>query len=136
MRPLQNLMLRRDAHRKKEFKEWVGKKKSRVKKYDDALDKINYAVKERAGALTIYTTLAESVGRIEIMSIASMVNSFYTTPFATDKEREQYLNMLDRRVAAFYKDYSLPTDRKIAKAMMKIAKERLRRIISLLSTRR
>ncbi len=115
----------RRAQEEKEFKEWVGKKKSRVKKYDDALDKINYAVKERAEALTIYTTLAESVGRIEIMSIASMVNSFYTTPFATDKEREQYLNMLDRRVAAFYKDYSLPTDRKIAKAMMKIAKERL-----------
>ena len=115
----------RRAQEEKEFKEWVGKKKSRVKKYDDALDKINYAVKEKAEALTIYTTLAESVGRIEIMSIASMVNSFYTTPFATDKEREQYLNMLDRRVAAFYKDYSLPTDRKIAKAMMKIAKERL-----------
>ena len=115
----------RRAQEEKEFKEWVGKKKSRVKKYDDALDKISYAVKERTEALTIYTTLAESVGRIEIMSIASMVNSFYTTPFATDKEREQYLNVLDRRVAAFYKDYSLPTDRKIAKAMMKIAKERL-----------
>jgi len=115
----------RRAQEEIEFMEWVGKKKSRIKKYGDALDKINYAVKDRAEALTIYTTLAESVGRIEIMSIASMVNTLYTTPFATDKEKEQYTDMIERRVASFYKDYSLPTDRKIAKAMIKIAKERL-----------
>jgi hypothetical protein len=115
----------RRAKEEAEFKDWVGKKKSRIKKYGDALDKINYAVKDRAEALTIYTTLAESVGRIEIMSIASMVNSFFTTPFATDQEKEQYSNMLDRRIAAFYKDYSLLTDRKISKAMINIAKERL-----------
>ena len=115
----------RRAQEEIEFMEWVGKKKSRIKKYGDALDKINYAVKDRAEALTIYTTLAESVGRIEIMSTASMVNTLYTTPFATDKEKEQYTDMIERRVASFYKDYSLPTDRKIAKAMIKIAKERL-----------
>jgi hypothetical protein len=115
----------RRAKEEAEFTEWVGKKKSRIKKYGDALDKINYAVKDRAEALIIYTTLAESVGRIEIMSIASMVNSLYTTPFATDQEKEEYGNMLDRRITSFYKDYSLSTDRKISKAMIKIAKERL-----------
>ncbi len=115
----------RRAKEEVEFKEWVGKKRSRTKKYGNALDKINYAVKERAEALTIYTTLAESVGRIEIMSIASAVNTFYNTVFTTDREQEQYSDMINSRIASFYKNYSEPTDRKITKAMIKIAKERL-----------
>lgn len=115
----------RRAKEEAEFKEWVGQKRSRTKKYGDALDKINHAVKERAEALTIYTTLAESVGRIEIMSIASAVNTFYNTVFTTDQEQERYSDMINGRIASFYKNYSEPTDRKITKAMIKIAKERL-----------
>lgn len=86
------------------FTAWVNADPARVAKYGKALEKINTAVKNRANATYNLRYLNETLNSIELLSLANP--------------------RMGSRYEAFYKDYSLPTDKKIAKAVLKIYKEK------------
>ncbi len=101
----------RRAQEEEKFTEWVNQDPKRIKKYGTALNKINTAVENRATAYAQLLRTSESVGRIELSTIASRV-----LRLLKDKEKNQ--QKLDATINAFYKDYSVSTDRKVAKAMI------------------
>lgn len=98
-----NVVARRTADEAK-FMQWVNANPDRVAKYGKALDKINNAVKERAEAAYNFRYLSETLNSIELLRL--------TNP------------RMAANAAGFFKDYSLPTDKKLAKAVIKIYKEK------------
>lgn len=98
-------VIERRAAEEAEFMKWVNENPDRVAKYGKALDKINNTVKERAEYMYANRYLSETLGSIEIAS-------------ASNPRRAP-------RMAAFFKDYSMPTDVKLAKEMIKIYKEKV-----------
>ena len=117
----------RRADEEVRFTEWVNKGgKKRIEKYGDALQKINSAVDGRKDALNKYIYLSESVYRIELSGIASLADYIEKSFDKENAENAQKnKNIVERSIARFYKDYSLSTDRKVAKAMIKLYKERI-----------
>ena len=92
-----------------EFTDWVNAKESRKAAYGKALEKINTAVAQMADANYVYRYFLETINQIELIKIASMAN--YGAP--------------DERLEAFFKDYSMSTDKKVAKRMIEIYKEKV-----------
>ena len=101
----------RRAEEEAKFTEWVNQSPKRIEKYGQALQKINEAVADRADAYALLLRTSESVGRIELTSVASRVLRVLASG---DQSR------LEGVLDAFYKDYSVSTDRKVAKAMIKV----------------
>lgn len=101
----------RRADEEKAFEEWVSKKKSRGEKYGDALSKINGAVASRAETYHNLHWFAETVANIELLSAVMMAERFAGT------------GQLRPRMESFYKDYSMPTDIKSTKAMLRLYRE-------------
>ncbi len=98
-------VIERRAAEEAEFMKWVNENPDRIAKYGKALDKINNTVKERAEYAYAYRYLSETLLSIEIVSAANPRRA--------------------ARMEAFYKDYSMPTDVKLAKAMIKIYKNKV-----------
>ena len=90
-----------------EFTEWVNAKESRKEAYGSALDKINSAVEQLAEANYVYRYFIETINQIELLQMASMAN----------------YGASDEAIEAFFKDYSMATDKKAAKRMIEIYKE-------------
>ena len=99
-----NIISRR-AEEEKEFNAWVNSNKKRAKKYGTVVDEINNVVKSRAEAMYVYKYVNEALSAVELVKATTM------------KHPEQ--------VDAFYKDYSVDTDRKLAKRMYQIYKEKV-----------
>lgn len=99
----------RRAEEEAKFTEWVNQSPKRVAKYGKALEKINTAVEGRAEAYGLILRATESIGRIELSGVASRVLRV--------KDNQERLNAT---IESFYKDYSASTDRKVAKAMIKV----------------
>ncbi len=87
------------------FMDWVKQDPERVEKYGEALNKINTAVKNRANATYNLRYISETLNSIELPRMSSR-------RYASNPE-------------SFYKDYSMPTDKKLAKAMLKIYREKV-----------
>ena len=98
----------RRAEEEAKFTAWVNQNPKRVEKYGKALEKVNTAVEGRAEAYAFLLRTSESVGRIELSSVASRVVR------ALDGKKAPVEPLLE----SFYKDYSVSTDRKVAKAMI------------------
>ncbi len=98
-----DIIARRAADEAK-FNNWVNENPERVAKYGKALEKINTAVKNRAKATYNYRYLSETIGGIEIANATS----------------PRYAKMIEY----FFKNYSPSTDKKLAKAMLRIYKEK------------
>ena len=94
------------------FTEWVNKKPARQKKYGTALSDIKESVAKRADALRVMLYLRETLGNIELCNVASSAD-------ALGKDDPTLGPSLDR----FYKDYSVSTDRKVAKRMIEIYRD-------------
>ena len=108
------------------FRNWIAAKPGRNKKYAGVLDEI-YALTEQltAGEVNL-TYLTESLGRVEIASIANNVaNRLRNYDTADEATRKEMLETVDALMDSFYKDYNMPTDVKVAKEMIKVAKEKL-----------
>lgn len=94
------------------FTEWVNADKDRAKKYGKVIEEQAKAIKVMGELNTVLTYLSESINTIEIAGIAGRVNQ-------TAGNAGQV-----RKVAgSFYKDYSMPTDRKVAVEMIKLYRE-------------
>ena len=100
-----NIVERRAAE-EKAFNEWVAADPKRVEKYGTAVETINSTIKERAEYAYVYRYLSETLSAIELIKAPQRAQRGGTRQ-------------------AFYKDYSASTDRKLAKRMIAIYKEKV-----------
>jgi len=112
---------RRQAE-EKTFTEWVAANPSRVEKYGKALTDVKSAIEGRAKLQFTLKYYMEALGSIELTSAAMR--------FAPKPERESSEGRGGRpnfqsNPADFYKDYNVATDIKVAKAMIKLFKEKV-----------
>ena len=98
-------VVERRAAEEKAFNEWVAEDPKRVEKYGTAVETINNAIKERAEVAYVYRYISESLSSIELIK-------------APVSAKRGGMN-------AFFKDYSVDTDRKLAKKMIAIYKEKV-----------
>lgn len=98
-------VVERRAAEEKAFNEWVAADPKRVEKYGSAVETINNAIKERAEYAYVYRYISESISNIELVRAPLMAKR--------------------GGMAAFFKDYSVSTDRKLAKKMIAIYREKV-----------
>jgi hypothetical protein len=98
-------VVERRAAEEKAFNEWVAADPKRVEKYGNAVETINNAIKERAEVAYVYRYISESLSSIELIK----------APLSAKRGG----------MDAFFKDYSVDTDRKLAKKMIAIYKEKV-----------
>lgn len=106
-----------------DFMKWVNSDPERVKKYGEALTLINEGVAGRKDYLHVVQYIGESLtGGAELISIAGLFAQQLVIPLSSgdNGEIDKTVSMLKNRADYFYKNYSAPTDRKVAKAMFKI----------------
>lgn len=116
----------RRADQEKAFTNWIGNDKKRLAKYGDALDNINTAVKLRAEPMYELYCLQESLGNIELTAIASHYAGVAQALKTGDTKRANIiLDKLRPKVESFFENYSVSTDRKVAKALIKVYKEKM-----------
>ena len=101
------------------FSEWVNSNKKRAAKYGDCLATIKDATEKLTGPYSVFTTLSESVARIELASFAMKCNSALTDT------TETAISDAITPIRDLYKDYSEPTDRKVAKALIKFYRDNI-----------
>lgn len=99
-------VVERRAAEEKAFNEWVAADPKRVEKYGNAVETINNAIKERAEYAYVTRYLNESLSSIELVRAPMMAKR-------------------PGGLKAFFKDYSVDTDRKLAKKMIAIYKEKV-----------
>ncbi len=99
-------VIERRAAEEKAFNEWVAADPKRVEKYGNAVETINNAVKARAEYAIVNKYLSESVSNIELVRAPMMAKR-------------------PGGLKSFFKDYSVDTDRKLAKKMIAIYKEKV-----------
>lgn len=111
----------------KNFKSWANATAENKSKYGKALPLIEEAVSQRAKSVEASQYLAECfLTATEILSNALQFRGLDMV-FA-DKSNPKYdavLNNVKSSVDKLYKDYNMPTDRKVAKAMFGIIMERV-----------
>lgn len=113
----------RRAAEEKVFSQWVAADPKRVEKYGEALNDIKSAIEGRAGLQATLRYYTEALMPIELTSAALR--------FAPRSDDDQAEGRGGRRgfrqnPADFYKDYSMATDMKVAKAMFKLFREKVK----------
>ncbi len=101
------------------FREWVGADAVRMEKYGDALDEIAAAVNGASEASLFSTLLLETVYRCEISEGAASAFAAYLSTMKETSDSTLALGAALDELYGFYKDYSLPTDRKITEALLR-----------------
>jgi len=107
----------------KAFTQWVSGNSKRMQKYGTALQNIEKAVNEGRTANHAYTTAFESIYRIELSSMAATMKNAFNKALKEGKDTTGALNQAYESLVPIYKDYSEPTDRKVAKAMLKFYRD-------------
>ena len=107
------------------FMDWVGsdKKGIRQEKYGTALEDLARIVTERKDANLAFTTISESIYKIELTTFATSLWSAATNELESGRDSLTALRNAFRKVAVNYPDYSMETDRKVAKAMLEYYSE-------------
>jgi len=117
----------RRAQEEKSFTEWVNKDKKRVEKYGKALEGINTAVAARAETLYLLRYLQEALGNIELTAVANHYAPVADAFAKGDKDAAvKAAKALEARIVNFFVNYSEPTDRKVAKALIKVYKDKVK----------
>ncbi len=97
-----------------DYEEWVASSKKRSARYEGVLDSIGVISATLNEPYLKYILLSESVARIEIVTFAGRI------PVGADSAAvAKGLGILE----GMYKDYSVETDRKVAKAMLKFYRD-------------
>ncbi|MBE6215300.1 MAG: S46 family peptidase [Bacteroidales bacterium] len=104
-----------------EFRKWVSadRKGKRQAKYDGILDSLSIAIENGREANLAFTKAFESVYKIELTSFAKTLERQCARRVRAGKDTLTALNMAFEVLKGQYADYSVNTDRKVAKAMMK-----------------
>ncbi len=118
----------RRIEEEKAFTEWVNADPARVEKYGKALEQIKKAVEMRKDPQYTYLYLNETLANIEISSIAAQYKDVAASLEKGNKEEAIKLaQQLDGRVRNFFVNYNAPTDKKVAIAMLKVYKEKVKK---------
>lgn len=117
----------RRAEEEKAFTEWVNAGgQERIDRYGSALKNIDEAVAGRKADNLLLTYIRESVGSIELVNAAAYGNMVKKAFEIKDQEeKDARLASLKAGLENFYKDYSMPTDKKVAMAMISLLKENI-----------
>jgi hypothetical protein len=115
-------VLERRAAEEKTFTEWVLANPARVEKYGQALTDVKSAIEGRAKLQFTLKYYMEALGSIELTSAAMR---FAPKPEGESKEGRGGRPNFQSNPADFYKDYNVATDIKVAKAMIKLFKEKV-----------
>ncbi len=100
--------------REEAFAEWVNADKDRIKKYGKAVEDQAKAIDSGRATASELLYLSETLYRIELAAIAGRVSR-------AEGDKEQ----IKKTAAAFYKNYSMPTDKKVAVKMIELYRESL-----------
>ena len=108
-----------------EFTKWVksDRKGLRDEKYGEALANLADGINDLKEPGKAYTTISESVYKIELTSMVHRFKREFRKAFKASKDTAAALEAAYSFIAPEYKDYSAPTDRKVAKAMMKFYRD-------------
>ncbi len=117
----------RRAQEERNFTEWVNKDKKRVEKYGKALEYINTSVEARAETLYLLRYLQESLGNIELTAVANHYAPVADALAKGDKDAAvNAAKALEGRINNFFINYSEPTDRKVAKALIRVYMDKVK----------
>jgi hypothetical protein len=111
----------RRAAEEKAFTEWVAADPSRMEKYGKALADVQSAIEGRAKLQILSRYYMEALGSIELTSAARRFGPQTEGSRGDMGGRPGYSSS----PADFYKDYSAATDKKVAKALIKLFKEKV-----------
>ena len=103
-----------------EFMGWVKseRKGNRAAKYGTVLQDIANAVEAGTESNLAYTKAYESIYRIELTSVASTLKRNFNIALKENADSASALMAAYDKTLPFYKDYSVETDKKVAKAMI------------------
>ena len=104
------------------FTEWVNADPARIQRYGKALADVKSAIEERAKLQIILKYYIEALNSIELTTAASR---FSPRPERDSREPRSGRPVLMITPADFYKDYNAATDKKVAKAMISLFKEKM-----------
>ena len=105
------------------FSRWVNENDKRKAKYETALDDLANGVAAGRKDNLAFTTAYESIFKIELTTFALSLSNMFSRNVVAGKDSVAALNDAMKAVTAAYDDYSVATDRKVAKAMMKFYRE-------------
>ncbi|HEY3371556.1 MAG TPA: S46 family peptidase [Prolixibacteraceae bacterium] len=106
----------------KTFTQWVNANPARIEKYGHALTDVKTAIEGRAQQQLILNYFMEALSPIELTTAAVRYGTI-TDPSAVDPRSGR--PAVSMPVADFYKDYNVSTDKKVAKAMIALFKEKV-----------
>jgi len=106
----------------KVFTEWVTADPARIEKYGNALANVKSAIEDRAKLQFTLKYYMEALGSIELTSAATR---FAPKPDDENKEGRGGRSNYSANPSEFYKDYNVATDKKVAKAMVALFKEKV-----------
>lgn len=107
------------------FRAWVNEDPVRQQKYGNALDLIKESIHELNPIFNYYQYISEALIRgTEIIDFASMADQMLVDSLPNGLDTAAVAKYL-KGVSNIYKDYNTPTDRKIAKRMIRIVYDSL-----------
>ena len=107
------------------FRAWVNEDPARQQKYGNALDLIKESIHELNPIFNYYQYISEALIRgTEIIDFASMADQMLVDSLPNGLDTAVVAKYL-KGVSNIYKDYNTPTDRKIAKRMIRIVYDSL-----------
>ena len=106
-----------------DFQKWACANKKREALYGNAIADLRACVDKSRKPYLDFLTAYESVGRIEIYNFAIGMQIAFRKELKAGKDSVSAYVSAAEQVAAAYKDYSAPLDRKVAKAMLRFYRE-------------
>ena len=102
-----------------EFTKWVNANKKRVEKYGTALQDLADGIESGREANNAFTKAFETVYKIELTNFGLTLNIMASRALRSGQDTLAALNAGYEAIVGQYGDYSVGTDRKVAKALMK-----------------
>ena len=102
-----------------EFTKWVNANKKRTEKYGTALVDLANGIESGRDANNAFTKAFETVYKIELTNFGLTLNILTSREIRNGKDTLSALNAAYEAIAGQYGDYSVGTDRKVAKALLK-----------------
>jgi hypothetical protein len=104
------------------FTQWVSANDQRKEKYGEALNLIKQGVEGGKNYTNVSQYISSALSRgIELFSFADRSSKLYDALVQNNPDSiSKNLSRFKKGVKAFYKDYNVSTDRKVAKAMLKV----------------
>ena len=112
-------IISRAEQEEKEFTEWVNAKKKRKEKYGTALQDLANGIEAGRDAGNAFTKALETVYKIELTNFGLTFNALANRAIRNGKDTLEALNSAYNTIERLYGDYSVNTDRKVAKALLK-----------------